>query len=82
MPAPSASDFDRLRALVAIADVDARQTRTIDEVFTGKALSPASTEVLVQIMERCRTCSARLRGSLRLILASSARKAGWTSGLR
>ncbi|OHV06159.1 succinic semialdehyde dehydrogenase [Mycobacterium talmoniae] len=39
MPAPSAADFARLRQLVAIDDVDARQTRTIDEVFTGKELT-------------------------------------------
>jgi len=52
-------------------DKDPRDTSTpramstlLTQLFTGKALSPASTEVLVQIMERCRTCSARLRGSL------------------
>ncbi|HET9874277.1 MAG TPA: succinic semialdehyde dehydrogenase [Mycobacterium sp.] len=39
MPAPSAADFARLRQLVAIDDIDARQTRTIDEVFTGKELT-------------------------------------------
>lgn len=39
MPAPSAADFDRLRRLVAIDDVDARPSRTIDEVFTGKELT-------------------------------------------
>ena len=39
MPAPSAADFDRLRRLVAIDDADARQSRTINEVFTGKELT-------------------------------------------
>ena len=39
MPAPSAADFDRLRKLVAIEDIDARPTRTIDEVFTGRELT-------------------------------------------
>jgi succinate-semialdehyde dehydrogenase/glutarate-semialdehyde dehydrogenase len=39
MPAPSSADFDRLRSLAAITDADARQSRTIDEVFTGKKLS-------------------------------------------
>ncbi len=39
MPAPSAEVFDRLRQLAAIKDATARQTRTIDEVFTGKPLT-------------------------------------------
>ncbi|MEZ0050456.1 succinate-semialdehyde dehydrogenase/glutarate-semialdehyde dehydrogenase [Mycobacterium sp. MAA66] len=39
MPAPSASVFDRLRELAAIEDPEARPTRTIDEVFTGKPLA-------------------------------------------
>ncbi|GAA2403954.1 succinic semialdehyde dehydrogenase [Mycolicibacterium llatzerense] len=39
MPAPSAQVFDRLRQLAAIEDIDARPTRTIDEVFTGKPLA-------------------------------------------
>lgn len=39
MPAPSATDFDRLRQLVAIDDVDSRPVRSIDEVFTGKELT-------------------------------------------
>ncbi|QLL09873.1 succinic semialdehyde dehydrogenase [Mycobacterium vicinigordonae] len=39
MPAPSADVFDRLRRLAAIGDLDARPTRTIDEVFTGKPLT-------------------------------------------
>lgn len=39
MPAPSAADFARLRALVAIDDVEARQSKPIDEVFTGKELT-------------------------------------------
>lgn len=39
MPAPSAEVFDRLRPLAAIKDATARQTKTIDEVFTGKPLT-------------------------------------------
>lgn len=39
MPAPSAEVFDRLRSLAAIKDGAARQTKTIDEVFTGKPLT-------------------------------------------
>lgn len=39
MSAPSTADFDRLRRLVAIDDIDARQTKTIDEVFTGRELT-------------------------------------------
>lgn len=39
MPAPSAADFARLRRLVAIADVDGRPSKTIDEVFTGRQLT-------------------------------------------
>jgi succinate-semialdehyde dehydrogenase/glutarate-semialdehyde dehydrogenase len=39
MPAPSAADFARLRRWVAIADPDARQTKTLDEVFTGHELT-------------------------------------------
>lgn len=39
MPAPSAADFDRLCRLVAIDDSDARESRTIDEVFTGKQIA-------------------------------------------
>ena len=39
MPAPSADVFDRLRSLVAIEDVAARPTRTVEEVFTGKPLA-------------------------------------------
>ncbi|KAF1017453.1 MAG: Beta-lactamase SHV-1 [Stenotrophomonas maltophilia] len=52
-------------------NADTRDTSTpramsslLTRLFNGKALSPASTEVLVQVMQRCRTCSARLRGSL------------------
>ena len=52
-------------------DTDPRDTSTpramstlLTKLFTGKALSASSSEVLAQIMERCRTCSARLRGSL------------------
>src|ERR1700761_1241603 len=39
MPAPSAEVFDRLRQLAAIKDVNARPTKTIEEVFTGKQLT-------------------------------------------
>ncbi len=39
MPAPSTEVFDRLRQLAAIKDTTARQTKTIDEVFTGKPLT-------------------------------------------
>lgn len=39
MPAPSQAVFDRLRGLAAVADIDARPTRTIIEVFTGKPLT-------------------------------------------
>ncbi|MGV0688451.1 aldehyde dehydrogenase family protein, partial [Mycolicibacterium thermoresistibile] len=39
MPAPSAADFARLRALVAIDDAEARQSKSIEEVFTGKELT-------------------------------------------
>ncbi|ABK69825.1 succinic semialdehyde dehydrogenase [Mycolicibacterium smegmatis] len=39
MPAPSAADFARLRSLVAIEDLDARQSRPIEEVFTGRELT-------------------------------------------
>ncbi len=39
MPAPSAADFARLRTLVAIADIDARPSKPIEEVFTGRELT-------------------------------------------
>jgi succinate-semialdehyde dehydrogenase / glutarate-semialdehyde dehydrogenase len=39
MPAPSAADFAHLRTLVAIDDVDARPSKPIDEVFTGRELT-------------------------------------------
>ena len=39
MPAPSPEVFDRLRQLAAIKDVPTRQTKTIDEVFTGTPLT-------------------------------------------
>ena len=39
MPAPSAEVFDRLRQLAAIKDVTARETKRIDEVFTGRPLT-------------------------------------------
>lgn len=62
MPAPSAADFDRLRALAAIDDVDARQSRTIDEVFTGKALTtiPIGTaEDVTAAFAKARAAQAR-----------------------
>lgn len=34
MPVPSATDFDRLQRLVAIADPQQRSTRPVEEVFT------------------------------------------------
>src|SRR5512142_874927 len=39
MPAPSAEVFDRLRQLAAIKDATSRQTKKIDEVFTGRPLT-------------------------------------------
>src|SRR5260370_36089135 len=39
MSAPSAEVFDRLRQLATIKDIAGRQTKTIDEVFTGKPLT-------------------------------------------
>ncbi|MHC9294342.1 succinic semialdehyde dehydrogenase [Mycobacterium sp. LTG2003] len=39
MPAPSAAEFARLRKLVAIDDVESRQVRSIEEVFTGRELT-------------------------------------------
>lgn len=39
MPVPSDAVFDRLRALVAISDLAARPTRTVDEVFTGRPMA-------------------------------------------
>ncbi|MEO6794885.1 MAG: succinic semialdehyde dehydrogenase [Mycobacterium sp.] len=39
MPAPSATDFDRLRQLAAIDTMESRPSKTIDEVFTGKAMT-------------------------------------------
>ncbi len=39
MPVPSSAVFECLLSLAAIKDVDARPTRTIDEVFTGKPLT-------------------------------------------
>lgn len=39
MPAPTAEIFDHLRSLVAIDDIGARPTRTVEEVFTGRPLT-------------------------------------------
>ena len=52
-------------------DNDPRDTSTppamatlLQRIFTGQALSEASTRVLTSVMERCRTCDARLRGRM------------------
>jgi beta-lactamase class A len=52
-------------------DNDPRDTTTpeamgvlLTRIFTGKALKPDTTKVLTDIMERCRTGDARLRGRL------------------
>lgn len=52
-------------------DDDIRDTSTpramaslLDGIFTGKALSPASTKLLIAAMERNRTGNARIRGRL------------------
>ena len=36
----------------------------LDRIFNGKALAPASTSLLIGIMERCRTGEGRLRGRM------------------
>ena len=62
MPAPSPADFDRLRALVAIDDVTARPSRTIDEVFTGRELTtiPVGTaEDVTAAFAKARTAQAQ-----------------------
>jgi beta-lactamase class A len=52
-------------------DDDVRDTSTpvamselLTSIFSGRALSAASTKALVEIMERCRTGDARLKGRL------------------
>ena len=52
-------------------DADPRDTSTpramaglLERIFTGKALSPASTKLLTEIMERNTTGKARIRGRL------------------
>jgi beta-lactamase class A len=52
-------------------DDDPRDTSTPEAmadllrlVFSGKALSPASTKVMIEVMQRCRTGGARLRGRM------------------
>jgi beta-lactamase class A len=52
-------------------DDDVRDTSTpqamaqlLAQIFNGKALSAKSTQVLMEIMQRCRTGDARLRGRL------------------
>lgn len=54
-----------------VFDDDPRDTSTpqamaqlLTQIFNGKALSPQSTKALVEIMQRCRTGEARLRGRL------------------
>ncbi|MGV9803604.1 succinic semialdehyde dehydrogenase [Mycobacterium sp. NPDC003449] len=59
MPAPSATDFARLRKLAAITDVDARQSRSIDEVFTGREL----TTIPVGTAEDVTTAFAKARAA-------------------
>ena len=39
MPVPSATDFDRLQRLVAIADPQQRSTRPVEEVFTRREIA-------------------------------------------
>jgi len=53
----------------AAFDADTRDTTTpaamadlLTRIFSGKALSPASTKIMVGIMQRCRTGDNRLRG--------------------
>jgi beta-lactamase class A len=53
----------------AAFDADPRDTTTpvamselLSRIFNGKALSPASTKIMIGIMERCRTGVDRLRG--------------------
>lgn len=55
----------------AAFDNDFRDTSTpeamgdlLTRIFRGRALEPASTKLLVSIMERCRTGDARIRGRL------------------
>ncbi len=52
-------------------DDDPRDTTTpkamgelLDRIFSGKALTPESTSILIAIMERCRTGEGRLRGKM------------------
>ena len=62
MPAPSTADFDRLRALVAIDDIEARPTKPIDEVFTGRELTtiPVGTaDDVTAAFARARTAQAQ-----------------------
>jgi succinate-semialdehyde dehydrogenase/glutarate-semialdehyde dehydrogenase len=59
MPAPSAADFTRLRALAAIEDTDVRQSRTINEVFTGREL----TTIPVGTAEDVTTAFAKARAA-------------------
>ena len=62
MPAPSAADFERLRRLVAIADPDARPSKSITEVFTGRDIAtiPIGTaDDVTAAMATARTAQAR-----------------------
>lgn len=52
-------------------DADPRDTSTpramstlLTRLFKGEALSADSTQTLIQVMQRCRTCSDRLRGRM------------------
>ncbi|WP_280265518.1 succinic semialdehyde dehydrogenase [Nocardia wallacei] len=62
MPVPEAAVFDRLRAFAAVDDAAERATRTITEVFTGRALGevPVGTAEDVQAaFGRARTAQQR-----------------------
>ncbi|MET0315572.1 MAG: succinic semialdehyde dehydrogenase, partial [Rhodococcus fascians] len=57
MPAPTSAEFSRLRALAAIDEPDARETKSIVEIFTGKDIAtiPIGTAADVDTaMERAR----------------------------
>lgn len=65
MSAPSAETLSRLRSLVAVpefvSDPSSRETRTIDEVFTGKPLAEmvvATADDVAAAMDRARAAQA------------------------
>jgi beta-lactamase class A len=60
LPNPSFDDDPRDTA------TPAAMAELLTRIFNGSALSPESTRALVEIMERCRTGSARLLGRLPL----------------